>query len=991
VAGMDINGRIIHSQPMQVRFSIIKGNAYGEVVYQEEHATHTDHNGLFSVVIGHGNSTALSPNASIMEVGWGSEPHFLKVEVDVRGRNDYKLMGIQQMMAVPYALYALESGSSKANDTQSIRISNDTLYHGDGAFVIIPEGFSGNYADLSGTPDLSAYLTEEEQVLSISNDTIFLTGGSFVKLPEYEEQVLSISNDTLYLNNSSFVILPDTVSYAHEAEKTMKADTAEYALLSDHANTFNKIAIRTTEECNEDNKGVMRYNESSNAVEYCNGSNWLILGAGTVVNVPSITTVAIELITSNSARSGGEILDNGGGEIFQHGLCWDTLSEPTINRYLEKTMLGTGGLSFVSNLTGLNDNTKYYTRSYGTNTAGTGYGNELDFTTLAPLSTTSVSGNTLTAFETGGDISVSGGEAITARGVAYNTTGMPTTSDAITTDGTGTGLFTSSISGLPNNTKYYIRAYATNAGGTNYGSQVTTATLAALSTADQSGATLTSVTGGGDIEAGGGASIFARGIAYGSSENPDISGTKITAGTGTGSFSPTASGLANNTLYHYRAYATNEGGTNYGTDKTATTLAALSTTSASDNTLTAFETGGDISVGGGEAIIVRGVAYNTSGTPTTSDAITTDGTGTGLFTSSISGLPNNTKYYIRAYATNAGGTNYGSQVTTATLAALSTADQSGATLTSVTGGGDIEAGGGASIFARGIAYGSSENPDISGTKITAGTGTGSFSPTASGLANNTLYHYRAYATNEGGTNYGTDKTATTLANVSATDDATFISYTSFSTGGTVDVGGDETILERGIVYGTSTNPTKSDNYESAASSGTGSFTVTISSLSPEANYYYRSYAINAGGISYGPQDFFRKTVNFNGALYVYPVDNSTGIQWYNGSYTTTNATSATDGRANTDSIVKYQGEGAYAAYLCDTLNAYGYDDWYLPAKDELNALYDNRASIGGFSSNYYWSSTESSSNYACIQYFDNGNQATNFKIVNYRIRCVRKD
>ena len=101
-------------------------------------------------------------------------------------------------------------------------------------------------------------------------------------------------------------------------------------------------------------------------------------------------------------------------------------------------------------------------------------------------------------------------------------------------------------------------------------------------------------------------------------------------------------------------------------------------------------------------------------------------------------------------------------------------------------------------------------------------------------------------------------------------------------------------------------------------------------------------------------------------------DQSTSIRWLNsGIYTTTGATGEVlgTGQANTTTIINNQGAGSYAAQVCNDYVSGIYSDWYLPSKDELNKLYLNRAAIGGFASGNYWSSTESSLNYAWIQYF----------------------
>jgi hypothetical protein len=130
-----------------------------------------------------------------------------------------------------------------------------------------------------------------------------------------------------------------------------------------------------------------------------------------------------------------------------------------------------------------------------------------------------------------------------------------------------------------------------------------------------------------------------------------------------------------------------------------------------------------------------------------------------------------------------------------------------------------------------------------------------------------------------------------------------------------------------------------------------------------------------------------------------PTDQSTGIQWYNGSYTNTTAFASCVGcgDGNTSMIVYNQGAGSYAAKLCFDLSLGGYSDWYLPSKYELNLMYQNigqgnalgLGNVGGFANNYYYSSTEVSSNGAWDQYFSNGNQFNVNKAINYYVHAVR--
>ncbi len=94
------------------------------------------------------------------------------------------------------------------------------------------------------------------------------------------------------------------------------------------------------------------------------------------------------------------------------------------------------------------------------------------------------------------------------------------------------------------------------------------------------------------------------------------------------------------------------------------------------------------------------------------------------------------------------------------------------------------------------------------------------------------------------------------------------------------------------------------------------------------------------------------------------------------------------GQANTTAIVG-QGCSSGAAYLCDALTLGGYDDWFLPSKVELNEMYGKRVAIGGFTSDWYWSSSEFNNFNAWLHSFINGNQLNNNKFGNLYVRAVR--
>jgi hypothetical protein len=330
-------------------------------------------------------------------------------------------------------------------------------------------------------------------------------------------------------------------------------------------------------------------------------------------------------------------------------------------------------------------------------------------------------------------------------------------------------------------------------------------------------------------------------------------------------------------------------------------LPSITTTAVTGVTTTTASTGGNISSDGGSAVTVRGVCWNTASNPTTSNSKTIEGSGTGSFTSHITGLTPNTKYYVRTYATNDIGTAYSSNeeiFTTAqpgTLATVTAVLGFDVSTTTVTTGGNITDDGGSPVTARGVCWSKTANPIISNSKTIDGSGTGSFASNITGLTPNTKYYVRAYATNGIGTAYSTNE----------------------------------------FVFQTSPLHSVGDIYQGG--------TIFYIDGSGEHGLIASGQATPA----------------------IAP--------WYNGSYIFigTTSTAIGSGQANTTAIVNAQGPGNYAASICDNLMLDGYSDWYLPSKDELNLLYQNRGSTLIVQSEGYWSSSEVDKDNAWAQTFNN--------------------
>lgn len=393
----------------------------------------------------------------------------------------------------------------------------------------------------------------------------------------------------------------------------------------------------------------------------------------TELGVPIVVTDTVGIrVTAHSVKCKGRVESDGGYTVTKRGFCWSRQPDPT--EFDDCTNDGSGTGEFISALSNLIENTTYYIRSYATNATATVYGEQIIITTLdglAVVKTDSVNNITATGFTAFGTVVSDCDIPVTARGFCYSTQQYPTIEDEHTTVGKGLGSFQGNIRNLKVGTIYYVRAYATNETGTVYGEQKQVSTkdgLPILSTTETT-ATSTTISSGGNITSDGGYSIIARGVCYSTTNStPTIEDSYTTAGIGTGAYSTVITNASVSTTYYIRAYATNSIGTSYGEIITVTTgngLPSVTTTVVGENvTQNTAVSGGQVTNDGGYTVTTRGVCWSTLPYPTTSDSKTTNGSGTGYYTSTITGidLTSDNVYYVRAYATNKNGTTYGEQV-----------------------------------------------------------------------------------------------------------------------------------------------------------------------------------------------------------------------------------------------------------------------------------------------------------------------------------------
>ena len=515
-----------------------------------------------------------------------------------------------------------------------------------------------------------------------------------------------------------------------------------------------------------------------------------------IITNPTLTTSAITAITQITATSGGNVTSDGGATVTARGVCWNTTGNPTIAN--DKTVDGTGTGTWMSELTELQPGTTYYVRAYAANSIGTGYGNQIQFTTsaaTAPLvSTLYASDLTQNTALLNGNVTSDGSLLITRRGFYWCLgDNEPTANDnEEIVEGT-TGNFSKQLTGLTAGTTYSFKAFASNNVGLSTGVtnlfatdapiQVDIPVLTAPSNfsvfnrnnttsiniqwdaVDGANEYWLNVFPSGQAEA----SVFNESVGNNTSENISINNLQ--------------NGVY---IFHVRARATGGEWSNYSnarefiadTPPTAPNLTApINEASITQNTQQNFSwEAPSTDINRYYLRIVSGTDLNATpvyeGEPTSISQNINCNWPAGTYTWNVRGIKNTPDGYSgTVYENTISWGDYATPRTftiteAITIPTVITTSITDITQTTATSGGNVTASGGATITARGICWSTSQNPTTSNSKTTNGTGTGSFTSSLVDLTANTPYYVRAYATNSEGTAYGNQLVFTTLEEVS---------------------------------------------------------------------------------------------------------------------------------------------------------------------------------------------------------------------------------
>ena len=604
-------GTLVANSPVAIRINIRQNSASGVVIFSEKHLVTTTQYGLVNFVIGAG--TYLGLGGPFASINWGNGPYFLDLGVAFSGLPNpttYMAYGTQQMMSVPFALYAKSSGNllnqwKYGTGVPAVNLGTTGDYYLDTA--------TGNvYSKTNGTTWILISNIMGPQGLTGATGPQGITGLSGPQGPQGANGSTGLTGPAgpQGLTGPTGIAGTNGLQGIQGLPGTNGTNGAVGATgpigLTGPAGATGSQGIQGLPGTNGTNgavgatgpagaQGIQGLPGTNGAVgatgpigpagaqgiQGLPGTNGAIgatgpAGAQGIQGLPGTNgTNGLTALVNTTAELAGANCATGGTKV-------ETGLDVNNNGVLDIAEVNAAQTTFVCNGAGgalSNGNAQgqmlFWNGTSWINLAPGITGQTLTFCYNAPqwgpclpqISTIAVTNILGYTASSGVNITANGGNNITSAGICWSINPNPTLLDSINAIGNLNGNTSLNLINLSPGTTYYVRAYATNASGTAYGNQLvftTGAALPTLSTSNASNITFNSAIVGGNVTNDGGAPVSQRGVCWSITQNPTLANSNLILGSGLGSFNDTITGLSGNTTYYVRAFANNSSGTVYG-------------------------------------------------------------------------------------------------------------------------------------------------------------------------------------------------------------------------------------------------------------------------------------------------------------------------------------------------------------------------------------------------------------------------------------------